>query len=131
MATSQSFSTATSPSAGPTPTSNANVPSAVSPTTSATAADGHTEDAESGADADKDENIAAWVKEIRASMQAELDARGVGHPWAYPNYAARDQDPFEALQRLDLGLSEFLNRVRRKYDPSDRWRALVPGIWHV
>nr|OQO20144.1 hypothetical protein B0A51_13359 [Rachicladosporium sp. CCFEE 5018] len=64
----------------------------------------------------------AWV--------AELQAEDLLPPWHYPNYAASWQQPFEEPSII-RGAREALESVRRKYDPEDHWRQLVPGIWHV
>ncbi|KAK6432228.1 hypothetical protein LTR95_011600 [Oleoguttula sp. CCFEE 5521] len=64
----------------------------------------------------------AWV--------TELQAKGLLHSWLYPNYAASWQRPFKEPS-IPRGAQEALKSVRRKHDPDDIWRQLVPGIWHV
>lgn len=79
-------------------------------------------------DSTKDAHLEGRMKSLRLSMEAQLKDMKALHPFIYPNYAARDQDPFASLPP---STKHMLQAIKKRYDPDDLWRRLVPGIWHI
>lgn len=68
------------------------------------------------------------AKRLRHLMKSKLRRQDALNDWIYPNYAAADQNPFDSLPSIT---KQMLAATKRKYDPDDLWRRLVPGIWHI
>ena len=76
----------------------------------------------------RDEYYEERMKTIHAELAQELDRRGTLHPFVYPNYAAKWQDPFAMLS---AGTKARMENVKHMYDPDNVWPRLVPGNWHL
>lgn len=80
-------------------------------------------------DATRDKMLDHYSKELYGRM-----IQGLGdkhwHPWLYPNYAAKWQEPFSGRVMPDR-TRRSLTKVREKYDPDGVWKRLVPGVWHI
>ncbi|KXT00474.1 hypothetical protein AC578_1915 [Pseudocercospora eumusae] len=79
-------------------------------------------------DASKDEYFEISAQTLRVALEQELKALSAHHPFIYPNYAARDQDPFSSQT---IPMLSLLKAIKKKYDPESLWHTLLPGIWHV
>lgn len=78
--------------------------------------------------ADRDAYFEHNLRDLYDGLVAALRQADALHPFIYPNYAARWQDPFTALKVVTR---KRLEQVRQRYDPEDTWARLVPGLWHV
>ena len=81
-------------------------------------------------DSSQDTELEGLMKALESEMLGPNGVDWAKHPWVYPNYAARWQEPLEDW-RLGEQTRKRLSRVRKTYDPDDIWRRLVPGLWHV
>ncbi|WPH00359.1 Hypothetical protein R9X50_00318600 [Acrodontium crateriforme] len=79
-------------------------------------------------DSDKDDYFEVQMKNLAEELENWLRARSELHDFVYPNYAAKWQDPFHGVEKKNR---IALERAKRRYDPGNMWRRLVPGMWHV
>ncbi|KAF7193364.1 FAD-dependent monooxygenase CTB5 [Pseudocercospora fuligena] len=79
-------------------------------------------------DAGRDKYFEGSAKNLRIALEQKLKALSSYNPFVYPNYAARDQDPFASLSASQRAM---LKAIKKKYDPENLWQRVVPGIWHV
>ncbi|KXT11425.1 hypothetical protein AC579_9888 [Pseudocercospora musae] len=79
-------------------------------------------------DSSRDGYFEGSAQNLRITLEQKLKHLSAYHPFIYPNYAARDQDPFASLSSSQRGL---LKAIEKKYDPENLWQRLLPGIWHV
>jgi FAD/FMN-containing dehydrogenase len=78
-----------------------------------------------------DEYFADIARALRGTLERRLRSRKVLEDWIHPNYAAKEQSPFEGEGWKQSPNGKMLRAVARKYDPDGLWRKMVPGIWHV
>lgn len=82
----------------------------------------------------KDNMMASYMRAMGDEMYVQLN-EGWVHPWVYPNYAARWQDPFDSSEDgpygADEGIMERLRGVKTRWDPEDVFGRLRPGAFHA
>jgi hypothetical protein len=79
-------------------------------------------------DPQRDDYFERRLKHLQNSWADAIMKAEALEDWVYPNYAAGWQQPFSSL---NAETRQSLQQVKRKYDPDDIWRQLVPGIWHI
>lgn len=74
--------------------------------------------------AEDDEEVITWQKNLREDMHAENIKHGVGLDFMYYNDCGDDQDAFSGLPPANL---KKLKKIRDKYDPTLVFTELVSG----
>lgn len=77
-------------------------------------------------DPHKDDHFELALEKMHEEMLHYFTLTGTLHPWIYPNYAARWQNPFDAL-RPDVKTG--LKIIQERHDWEKVWSRLVPGMW--
>ncbi|KAF2171788.1 hypothetical protein M409DRAFT_63369 [Zasmidium cellare ATCC 36951] len=79
-------------------------------------------------DADRDIYFSGKANKLQHDLEATLKKLDAFHPFIYPNYASREQNPFATLDPVTM---RMLAATKRKYDPNDRWSKIVPGSTYL
>ncbi|KAI1080778.1 hypothetical protein F5B20DRAFT_570237 [Whalleya microplaca] len=79
-------------------------------------------------DAGVDEKILGAAREALENIDREAEARGLGIPFKYMNYAATFQDPIGSYGAENKAK---LQAASRKYDPEGVFQKGVPGGWKL
>lgn len=74
----------------------------------------------------RDDYFERALRDLHDTAIQFLRRNGLFHPWIYPNYAARWQNPYDALRPQ---VRDGLRAIRDKHDAEKVWSTLVPGIW--
>lgn len=64
------------------------------------------------------------TKEWQASVEAQIRAREIFHPFVYMNYANGPQKPYEAFGEANV---RRLKSIQKKYDPKNTLGKLWKG----